>query len=514
MTPRKILTALIVLGLPMAARAQSHTSGAKSSYDEFRQSLLSGYQEYRQNILDDYDSFLEGIWADYEANAPIKRDSKPKPARIPTVPVATPPAAHAPATPATPAAKAPEATTKPAAPVAEAPSTPAQPAKPAAGQADKPSRTSAPSAPSQRARDFMFYSMSVGVPAMATPADLNPSTPADYGAAWRELKKTRLVSDVIPALQRAAKDHNLNDYFEYELVREYVDNVHGSLSTAMRAAMKHFILANMHYDVRLAVANGVDPMLLLTFDQQVFARPYLTLDGRSYYVFPDDDAKLEALANATIRTCSIPADMDKGEKMDLRVSEMKIPYSPLAYEFAFDGVAVKGEVNGNLKPMLKHYPQMPIGDFAASMVSPEVRAEIVSQVKAQIGDKPDLDTVNRLLHLVQYGFQYATDEKQHGYEKPYFFEEMLFYPQCDCEDRAIFYSYLLKNVLGVENHIIQYPGHESLALHIDDPEVSGDGYEHEGKQFYISDPTYMGANTGLCMPTYARRTPRIDFVCK
>lgn len=496
MTPRKIATTLIILETALAAGAQSHKSSASSSFDEFRQRMLADYQEFRQSVLDDYDSFLEGIWADYETNAPIKRDKNPKPARIPTAPIAE-----------TSPTRVPDKT-----PVPTTPATPKEPTKPATPQ--RPVSKPSPSTPSQRAREFAFYAMTIQVPEMATPRDLNPSSPADYGAAWRELKKTNLVSDVVRTLEREAESHKLNDYFKYELVRDYVDTVHGSLSNAMRAAMKHFILANMHYDVRLAVADGVDPLLLLTFDQQVFARPYLTLDGRQYYVFPDDDAKLENLANSTIRTCTIPADMDKGDTMDLRVNVMDIPYSPMPYNFAFDGVSVKGEINSNLKPMLKHYPQMPIGDFAASMISPDVRSEIVAQIKAQIGDKPDLDTVNRLLHLVQYGFEYATDEKQHGYEKPYFFEEMLMYPQCDCEDRAIFYSYLLKNVLGVENHIIQYPGHEALALHINDPEVSGDGYVHEGKQFYISDPTYMGANTGLCMPTYARRTPRIDYVCK
>lgn len=62
-----------------------------------------------------------------------------------------------------------------------------------------------------------------------------------------------------------------------------------------------------------------------------------------------------------------------------------------------------------------------------------------------------------LLQFVQSGFSYATDDAFHGFEKPYFLEENLFYPKNDCEDRAIFYTYLLWNALGVENQLLCFP---------------------------------------------------------
>lgn len=36
-------------------------------------------------------------------------------------------------------------------------------------------------------------------------------------------------------------------------------------------------------------------------------------------------------------------------------------------------------------------------------------------------------------------------------------EELLYYPQCDCEDRAVFYAYLLRYVLNLDCHLVKYP---------------------------------------------------------
>ena len=70
--------------------------------------------------------------------------------------------------------------------------------------------------------------------------------------------------------------------------------------------------------------------------------------------------------------------------------------------------------------------------------------------------------------------------------------------------------YLLWNVLGVENQLINYPGHESASVKLSQP-IKGDAYHHGGKTYYISDPTYIGSVTGMCMPSYVREKPGIDY---
>ncbi|MDE6133980.1 MAG: hypothetical protein K2F79_00190, partial [Muribaculaceae bacterium] len=143
----------------------------------------------------------------------------------------------------------------------------------------------------------------------------------------------------------------------------------------------------------------------------------------------------------------------------------------------------------------------------------DIRDSIVSQLKEQLCHKPLEQAVDELLAFVQKAFTYATDEQAHGFEKPYFLEETLFYPECDCEDRVILYTYLLWHVLGVENHLLAFPGHESAAVCLGDA-PRGDSYTYEGKTFLISDPTFIGARTGMCMPSYKSKVPEIDHIYK
>ena len=161
-------------------------------------------------------------------------------------------------------------------------------------------------------------------------------------------------------------------------------------------------------------------------------------------------------------------------------------------------------------PLVYRYPQMDTADFAESVLDNNLRKNLVAQVKEQLGGMDQLSATNELLQFVQSGFSYATDDAFHGFEKPYFLEENLFYPKNDCEDRAIFYTYMLWNALGVENHLLFYPGHESASVALTE-QVRGTSYEHNGKKYYISDPTYVGSLTGQCMPQFESTAPKIDL---
>jgi hypothetical protein len=161
--------------------------------------------------------------------------------------------------------------------------------------------------------------------------------------------------------------------------------------------------------------------------------------------------------------------------------------------------------------MLRHYPQTDIPVYAVSDVMPVLRDDVLSQIEPTIKDMSLKAAANKLLHFVQYSFKYATDDEQHGYEKPYFFEENFYYDKNDCEDRAVFFAYLVRRLLNLDVHLIHYPEHECTAVCFPDDSVSGDGYMYEGKRFVICDPTFIGALIGNCMPRYKSTTPKVEL---
>ncbi|MDE5813835.1 MAG: hypothetical protein K2H72_06070, partial [Muribaculaceae bacterium] len=198
-----------------------------------------------------------------------------------------------------------------------------------------------------------------------------------------------------------------------------------------------------------------------------------------------------------------------GKTSDLRLTGLSLPMKAKEFNLTNGQLSLKGEVNENIQKLLHHYPQMPTGDFASSWVDSQLREDLVEQLKSQLAGMSDQEKVNSLMALCHKGFNYSTDQDFHGFEKPYFLEENFIYDKNDCEDRAIFFSYLLWNALGLPCQLVQYPGHESATVAVNE-DISGYFYDTEGTKYYSADPTYIGSTVGMVMKAFRTASPTVD----
>ena len=106
-----------------------------------------------------------------------------------------------------------------------------------------------------------------------------------------------------------------------------------------------------------------------------------------------------------------------------------------------------------------------------------------------------------LLDFVQYAFQYATDQDQFGYERPLFGDESFYYPKNDCEDRAILFSILVRDLVGLDVALVHWPGHLGAAVAFDE-QVEGDYFLLDDQRYTVCDPTYIGAKIGMTMDVF------------
>lgn len=462
------------------AAAQSN-----DSFEAYRKGLLENYSSFRRGILDDYAKFLDGIWKEYAAFRGESRHPQPKPASAPIADADRPDAPSL-------LEPLPEEIVSPI--------------------PDKKPIPAVKRSPIQSERDsFRYYCMSVEIPKLRITSESAFYARQDYSDLWRYYLKSDIAGTVLPAISDFIRDRRLGDWFVFDLVRTYAESLYPDGGAKMRISLEHFLLLNMGYDVRIGVSQSDVPVLLVSFAQKIYARPYLEIEGTRYFIFYDKHDTAGMKGNLAVRTCEIPKGIERGNPLDLVIKEeMNLPYKPHCYSWKHEGLEINGEFNENVIPMLYRHPQMPFGGYIRSVVSPRIREQVVAQFRNLLADRNQHQAVNSLLRFIQYAFDYATDDEQHGFEKPYFFEEILYYPKCDCEDRAIFFSYLLHCVLNVENHVISYPRHAAVAVHLDN-DINGDGYVYGGKNFYISDPTYIGAVTGMCMPDCRMVQPTIEF---
>lgn len=459
-----------------------------SDYQSFRKGLLDSFQSYRKTVYDNYSDYLAGIWEEFQLFHGTKRDGTPKPNIVPTK----------------------KNTTLNSVP-ALLPSPDIIPDKDRYELERKPEVKPIISNKPITAQmiDFAFY----GIKLSGIKADVyhvSSLEPTDISKVWKKYK-TSNTDEIVKSLFSISQLYGLNDWFTFELVRCYVDDVLKNGSSSDRIVLQHFILARLGFDIRLASTKR-QLVLLVPFAQQVYEKSFLKIDEKKYYVFYDNLSCIKE-NSISIYTCCLPNDLDKGQCIDLsfKHQSLKLKYGTDKNYTLSDGkIKICGKINSGVVEMLRHYPLTDVPCYACSKILPSFHKEILEQIRPQIIGMSTKQAANALLHFVQYSFGYASDIEQHGYEKPYFVEENFFYPKNDCEDRSIFYAFLVHNLLGLDVHLVRYPGHECTAVNFNNQSVDGDGYIYKGNMFVICDPTYIGASIGQCMPEYHTVQPIIE----
>ena len=137
--------------------------------------------------------------------------------------------------------------------------------------------------------------------------------------------------------------------------------------------------------------------------------------------------------------------------------------------------------------------------YANTPLDEKVKDELYPQLKKLLEGKSQLESVNSLLNWIQFGIPYEFDSTVWGRDRAFYAEETLYYSGCDCEDRSILLTRLVRDLLGLKCVLIYYPGHLAAGVHFDE-EVEGDSFVLEDESYVVCDPTYIGADVGLQMP--------------
>lgn len=508
------LKPIIILAFGSIA-ATAASQSLKDEFNAFRNNMMGEYSEFRKSVLSNYDSFLETVWAEFEVFGAKTKDSEPKPEKAPKAEAPAPTEdTLIPLVEDVPVQKVSITVDKTITNIpllqenhTESPAlalpVPALPTKPVSYEDISGSNYA-----------FPFHGVEIEVEDIDFDITMNPTKWEDYAKFWRHLRDNEEVNEFVAAYRKMVEKYNLNDYLTLDALMWYLNNRYPDLTPSQVTATAHYILANLGYDVRIGVDKSDRPFLLAPFSQIIYGRRNVKMNGRLFYVFVPDTDNIAPELNGNLSCCIIPDDIDAGAVLDLKINDLKLPVEKKQYDLAYGPLHLTGEYNANIMPVLLRYPQTDISEYAASEVLPEVRKELVEQVRTQLAGMSQIEAVNALLQFSQSAFDYAVDRDVFGFEKPYFLEENLFYPQNDCEDRVIFYTYLLWNALGLENHLLQYPGHESASVNITEGTPKGDYYLHDDKRFYISDPTYIGSKTGMCMPRFRTERPIINMEYK
>ncbi len=296
------------------------------------------------------------------------------------------------------------------------------------------------------------------------------------------------------------KEYDLCDWAYYKLLQALAESACGK-GTNEAVFLQGFLFQQSGYMMRFGLDEQRNVHLLVRINGAAYRSGYTSINGELFFLF--DGSRLK---NLDICEMAYPGekimqlDIEKLPKLDVDLSDSRTVVS------RFVSVQADIAVNKNMINFFNDYPSTYKDNnimtnwayYANTPISEEVKKNVYPQLKEQIKNGTKLMGANLLLNWVQMGLSYAKDPTVWGHERAFFAEESLFYPKCDCEDRAILFSRLVRDLLGLDVVLIYYPEHVYTAICFDES-VDGDYIMVEGRKFVVADPTYYMANVGRTM---------------
>lgn len=467
---------LIALSLLISPGIAAQTpDNFESKYREFKHKSESNYNSFRDECNQKYIRFLKSAWDWYEGKAPIPlpKDDKPVPPRpyergkdsapIETEPVIVQPIEEIPQP-------------KPVEPIREI-----------------------PVVDDNKYFSFEFYGIpcKVRLPESAHLILKNCSANS-IADCWERLSGNTMNNAIRDCLETRIR-YNLCDwaYLEFldELGRKYCTDKNGA--TLLTA----FLYCQSGYQMRLAVDAG-NLAMLFGSRHQIFDTGYFVIDGLTFYPFRNQSESISICKASFDGETPMSLIIENEQKFGGLMSERRTIQSK-----RYPAISVSTQVPQNLIEFFNRYPSSALDGnpmtrwamYANTPLSQKAKDQLYPELKEFIKDNPMETAANKLLNWVQTGFVYEYDDKVWGHDRAFFAEESLYYPYCDCEDRSILFSRLVRDLLGLDVALIYYPGHLATAVCFPD-DVTGDAMMIRGRKFTVCDPTYIGAPVGSQMP--------------
>lgn len=513
---KRILTTALTLALASLAIAQNDDDWSKKvreaqqnsvqEYEAFRQQALKDYDDFRRKANEEYAAFMEQAWTLFNPQPAEEIPWKPKPPR-PVVFEPVPEPTPEPAPEPTPQPEQPEQPKQPDSRPSYSPiefdMLPSQPIPVRPQPVDpivyKPNPTEQIDIISFFGSNLPFHfdkSRSLHL------ADASEKSVADL---WRQLSDAYYDNVIAECLQNR-KDRNLCDWAYIMLTNQVAENLCGGHNNES-VVMQMYLLTQSGFQMRLG-RTGNQLFVLVGSTEKIYHYKYFMIDGVRYYNF---DRSTEDMP-FSIFNHAFP----KESTLSLMMYQPK-----LAVDFTnqrtitskrYPSLSVTVETNKNLIDFFDSCPLSAQWNFySTASLSKELKDDLYPALRKAIEGKNQRDAANILINFVQTGFAYATDQDQFGYERPLYPDESFYYPSNDCEDRAILYSCLIRELLGLDVVLLNYPEHLATAVHFTD-DVNGDFLDINGKKYIICDPTYIGAEIGRCMPDFKTVRPKIQML--
>lgn len=328
---------------------------------------------------------------------------------------------------------------------------------------------------------------------------LNSVNPASVSKAWRQLSDSHPFDATLGDLLRLRQKHALCDWAFYCLVKEMANSLCGP-QTPESALLTAYSMNQSGYATRLAFDSTSGKLLAMPGTQNlIFDQPYFQAADIKFYPFE--------------KTASV--QMISADYPDVRPLSMIVKNLPVLQHAAtaskeltakhYPEIKLTYSCNPNLMDFFDSYPASSIPGnsrtkwayYALAPLSAQISKEIYPRLATAIEGKSQIEAANILMDICE-SIPYAPDNEVWGYDRAFFADETLNYLKGDCEDHAILFTRLVRDLMKLETALVYFPNHLAAAVCFTES-APGHYIEHKGKRWTLCDPTIFYAGVGEIM---------------
>lgn len=483
----------------IAMNSPAQVDEFRKSYDEFRNQAKQEYEDFRKKANDEYAEFVRKAWENHKTlparSKPIEKDVPPvvikeedKKRPIEDTPVIIEEEIKIPAP--TPQPK------------------PVSPIKEKDGEGGRHS--------------FVLYGTNMSVRLTSSQKiQLSKLDINEIAKIWETLSSDNYNNVIRDCLELRIK-HQLCDWAYLRLLDNLSSSFLGA-GTNEAELFKAFLYCQSGYQMRLAIANNHLYMLYAS-QHFMFDKPCWKIDDIFYYAdncdaeqiqicdasFPHEQAMSLYIPNEQNLA---PINSSKRTLQSEDVDWLKVDVSENENIIKFCEEYPTSCIGENFMTRWAMYANMPLNTNTKKQLYPQFLSFFDALKRSFEENGTDMRNytpacVDLICHWIQTAFVYEYDDKVWGGDRAFFADETLYYPYCDCEDRSILLTRMVRDLLGLKCALVYYPGHLATAIALGE-DIKGDFIRINGTKYLVCDPTYIGAPIGMTMPDMDNQSAKV-----
>ncbi len=340
-----------------------------------------------------------------------------------------------------------------------------------------------------------FYGDTVHTPGI-NQLQVHLNQPISYSSIESFYGTLRLlpIDQLVNNLLTYKQEKQLDDWLFYQLIRTAAESISPKKENYHRYTLyKWFLLNHTGYSAVTRLRN--DTLLLyVQSNENVYDIPSMLYNQEQYIClnYHDYGSNID-FKQGRFQDIQVVKPLTAAKGFSYKINRMP-DFNPDSYEvkpihFAYGqrDYEFKVKVNKSINKLFNNYPSV---EYAMQFTAPLSNAtyqSLIPALKQTVAKMNQKKGVDYLMHLTRSSFAFENDAALYGKDKRFSPEQTLFSEYSDCEDRAAFFFYLVKEIYNLPMIVLSYPQHVTVAIQFDTPQ--GNPIVYKGNQYWVCEPT-------------------------